>query len=110
MKYQVHLLESAKHDLIEIRSYIIKNFSIAIWKKTYSKIKNALRNLTTIPFSGAIPEEIDKLNIFQYRQIVSEKNRIIYEIRQQNIYIHIIVDARKDMCSLLTKRLLRMNA
>ena len=41
------------------------------------------------------------------RQIIAEKNRTIYEIRQQHVYIHIIVDVRKEMNSFLNKRLLR---
>ena len=109
MKYSVYLLESAEQDLIEIRHYIIKNFSTVVWQKTYHKIKKAIRTLKVMPFSGAIPEELEQLNISQYRQIISEKNRIIYEIRQKNIYIHIIVDARKEMSSFLTKRLLRVD-
>lgn len=35
-------------------------------------------------------------------------NRIIYEVRQDAIYIHIIVDTRRDFNALLTRRLLRV--
>jgi toxin ParE1/3/4 len=34
-------------------------------------------------------------------------NRIIYEVRQDILYIHIIVDARRDLKTLLIRRLLR---
>jgi hypothetical protein len=34
-------------------------------------------------------------------------NRIIYEVRGQTIYIHIIADSRKSLPALLMKRLLR---
>lgn len=34
-------------------------------------------------------------------------NRVIYEVRQEIIYIHIVADTRKDMKTLLTQRLLR---
>ncbi|MFC5473397.1 type II toxin-antitoxin system RelE/ParE family toxin [Paraherbaspirillum soli] len=107
MSLQVVILESAEHDLKELREYIVKNFSVESWQDTYAKLKQAIRNLQTFPQAGFLPEEIEKLNLSQYRQILSGMNRIIYEVRQEIIYIHIIVDARRDMPSLLTRRLLR---
>jgi toxin ParE1/3/4 len=108
MNLKVVILESAEHDLKELRCYIIKNFSHETWMKTYGKIKKAIRNLKAFPYAGAIPEELKKLNLSQYRQILSGMNRIIYEVRQDTLYIHVIVDARRDMNTLLTRRLLRI--
>ena len=48
------------------------------------------------------------LNLTQYRQILSGMNRIIYEVRQETIYIHAVCDTRKDMKTLLMKRMLRV--
>ncbi len=107
MTYKVVFLESAEYDLKELRNYIIHNFSLKTWKTTYSKIKTTVINLKEFPYSGSIPEELEKLNLDQYRQAISGMNRIIYEIRQNIVYIHIIVDSRQDLKQLLTKRLLR---
>jgi len=74
----------------------------------YPKIKEAVRILKNFPQAGCIPEEIEKLNLTQYRQVLSGMNRVIYELRQDVIYIHIVVDARRDMNALLTRRLLRV--
>jgi plasmid stabilization system protein ParE len=108
MSLKVVILESAEHDLKELRSYIVKNFSLKTWQNTYDKIKEVIRNLKTFPYTGSIPEEIEKLNLSQYRQVISGMNRIIYEVRQDTLYIHIIVDGRRDLTSLLTRRLLRV--
>jgi toxin ParE1/3/4 len=107
MSYKVVILESAEQDLKELRGYIVKNFSLDTWQDTYGKVKEAIRNLKTFPLAGSLPEEIERLNLTQYRQVLSGMNRVIYEVRQETVYIHIIVDARKDMISLLTRRLLR---
>lgn len=107
MNMKVVILESAEHDLKELKSYIVKNFSIETWQSTYDKIKAVIRNLKTFPHVGSIPEEFEKLNLSQYRQVISGMNRIIYEVRQDTLYIHIITDARRDLKSLLTRRLLR---
>ena len=109
MNHKIIILASAEYDLKELRHYIIKNFSIKTWQNTYNKIKEAIRNLKTFPYSGSIPEELEKLHLKQYRQVISGMNRIIYEVRQDNIYIHIIVDSRKSFKRLLEKRFLRDN-
>lgn len=108
MSLKVVILESAEHDLKELKGYIVKNFSVETWRNTYDKIKEVIRNLKTFPHAGSMPEEFDKLNLSQYRQVLSGMNRIIYEVRQDTIYIHIITDARRDLTSLLTRRLLRV--
>lgn len=108
MSIKVVILESADYDLKELRSYIVKNVSLMTWQNTYDKIKEVIRNLKTFPYTGSIPEEIEKLNLIQYRQVISGMNRIIYEVRQDTLYIHIIVDGRRDLTSLLTRRLLRV--
>ena len=107
MNYKIVFLTSAEKDLKDIKSYIINNFSLATWQDTYSKLKDSVRNLKTFPFSGSIPEELERLNLTQYRQIISGMNRVIYEVRQKIIYIHIVADTRKDMNKLLTQRELR---
>lgn len=112
MNYQIVILESAEQDLIELHQYISKNFSIAVWKDTYGKLKKAIRRLKKFPFSGSIPEEASHLGFSQFRQLISGMNRVIYEVRLKVIYIHIIADTRREMSSLLMKRLLvpRLNS
>jgi plasmid stabilization system protein ParE len=107
MSYKIVILASAEQDMKELRSYIIKNFSLATWQDTYNKLKDTIRSLKDFPFAGAIPEELERLNLTQFRQVISGMNRVIYEVRQEIIYIHIIADTRKDMKTLLTQRLLR---
>ena len=109
MSLNIVILESAELDLQELRSYILKHFSLKTWQDTYNCLKETIRNLQVFPQAGSLPEEIEKLNLSQYRQVISGMNRIIYEVRQETIYIHIIVDVRRDMKALLTRRLLRVN-
>lgn len=107
MGFRIVILDSAEQDLKELRSYILKTFSADTWRITYSGIKEAIRNLKNFPRTGCIPEEIEKLNLTQYRQVLSGMNRVIYEVRLDVIYIHVVVDARREMNALLTRRLLR---
>lgn len=109
MKLQVVFLHSAECDLKELRSYILKRFGQKIWQESYSQIKNSVATLSQFPESGSIPDELDNLGLLQYRQVVAGMNRIIYETRNNIIYIHIVCDTRRDLRSLLMTRLLRIS-
>ena len=104
---KVVVLESAQADLVELRSYIVKNFSVTTWRATYAKLKLAIRNLAKFPQLGGIPAELETLNPTQYRQILSGMNRVIYEVRQDAVYVHLIIDTRRDLKEVLMQRLLR---
>ncbi|WP_213940171.1 type II toxin-antitoxin system RelE/ParE family toxin [Pseudomonas sp. dw_612] len=109
MSFKVVILQSAETDLKDLRTYLIKHFSSQTWQSTYASLKAAIRHLGTLPYAGSIPDEIEKLNLSQYRQILSGMNRVIYEVREQTVYVHIIADTRKDLPTLLMKRLLHSN-
>ena len=104
---KVVVLDSAEQDLKELRSYVVRNFSQTTWLKTYSKLKESIRNLATFPLLGAVPPELESLNMNQYRQIISGMNRVIYEPRADAVYIYMIVDTRRDLETLLMQRLMR---
>ncbi len=106
----VVILHSAELDLFELKDYVLKNFGATTWRASYRKIHNAVTRLKKFPQKGHVPEELALLNIAQYRQVIAGMNRIIYEIRGQTLYIHVMCDTRKEMRALLTRRILRPSA
>jgi plasmid stabilization system protein ParE len=107
MSLKLVFLQSAEQDLKELRGYIIKQFGKEVWQDSYSKIKASVGVIQTYPLGGSVPEEFERLPLTQYRQVISGMNRIIYEVRQDTVYIHLICDSRKEMAALLTRRMLR---
>jgi plasmid stabilization system protein ParE len=107
MSFRVIFLESAELDLKELKRYIVKNFGKTTWQASYGEIKGAVNHLKVFPHEGGVPYELERLGLAQFRHVLSGMNRIIYEIRQEIVYIHIVCDSRKEMKSLLTRRLLR---
>jgi plasmid stabilization system protein ParE len=99
------ILTSAKTDLHQLRSYILKNFSTDVWQTTYAKLKESIRNLSAFPYLGAIPPELGDIHIHQYRQLICGMNRLIYEVRRDTLYVHVVVDTRRDLSALLMRRL-----
>ncbi|HEV3104085.1 MAG TPA: type II toxin-antitoxin system RelE/ParE family toxin [Trinickia sp.] len=107
MIVKVVFLRSAEADLKELRSYLLKNFGNETWQACYSKIKESVAVIESFPAGGQIPDELVRLGLNQYRQVISGMNRIIYEVRGDIAYVHIVCDTRKDLRSMLTRRLLR---
>lgn len=106
MSFKVVILQSAQHDLKELRNYLVRHFSHSTWMLTSDKLKVALKALEASPLSGAVPAEIEMLNLGPFREIVCGMNRIIYETRQDVVFVHVIADTRRNMVDILTKRLL----
>lgn len=104
---KVVILQSAEMDLKSLRRYIVKNFGASVWQASYVQIKNNINTLKKYPLSGTTPDELEQLNLFQFRQVISGMNRIVYEIRDEIIYVHLICDTRRELQGLLTRRLLR---
>lgn len=107
MRFKVVILHSAERDLKELRQYLISRFSPQAWHSTFQHLKSTVAQLATSPYAGVVPDEIQQLNQRHYCQVLCGMNRVIYEVRENTVFIHIIADTRKDLPSLLMKRLLR---
>lgn len=62
--------------------------------------------VTAFPERDAYPKELIALGIRDYRQISFKPYRVIYRVIGQKVYIYVIADGRRDMQSLLARRLL----
>lgn len=107
MSLSVVFLKSAEQDVKELKHYVIRRFGVETWQSTLSKLKESIYTLQAHPQAGKVPDELSTLNPGQFRQIISGMNRVIYEIRQETIYIHIVCDNRRDMQGLLNRRMMR---
>ena len=103
MSHKVVFLQSAVDDLHEIRRYIRKHFSQAVWLDSYAKIKKAILNLEQFS-SWTCPSELPATH---FLEIIAVKNRVIYEVVGDTVYIHIICDSRQDFKTKLARRPIR---
>lgn len=47
------------------------------------------------------------LGIRDFRQVAFKPYRVLYRVIGQKVYIHVVADGRRDMQTLLARRLLR---
>jgi len=106
MRYEVLLTEGAERDLEAIHDYIAEFDSPINAGYVLDQLLEAAETLATFPERGSHPKELLALGIRDYRQAFFEPYRIIYRVVEQRVYIYLIADGRRDMQSLLARRLL----
>jgi toxin ParE1/3/4 len=105
-RYTVLLTEGAEQDLESIYDYIAEFDSPANVDYVLDRLLKAAKGLETFPERGSYPKELLALGIKDYRQTFFKPWRMIYRVADQRVYIHVIADGRRDMQSLLARRLL----
>jgi toxin ParE1/3/4 len=105
-RYAVLLVEGAEQDLEAIYDYIAEFDSPANADYVLDHLLKATEGLAMFPERGSYPQELLALGIKEYRQIFFKPWRIIYRVVGKHVYIYVIADGRRDMQSLLARRLL----
>ncbi len=106
MRFEVLLLEGAQRDLEDLYEYIAEHDSPVNAGYVLDRIDKALAALSTFPERGSRPKELLALGIRDYRQTFFKPYRLIYRIVERRVFVYLIVDGRRDMQTLLTRRLL----
>lgn len=99
--------EQYASDLEDLYDYI--EFHDTSEKADYvlTKIEEAFASLADNPERGAYANELLALGMREYREIYFKPYRIIYRVIAEQVYVMVIADGRRDMQSLLQRRLLQ---
>jgi toxin ParE1/3/4 len=106
MHYEVFLTEDANFDLEEIHDYIIRHDGLINAENVLDGLEDVIMRLSTFPERGAYPRELLDLGIREYRQTFFKPYRVIYRVIGSIVYVQLISDGRREMGSLLMRRLL----
>ncbi len=107
MKLKVNIISDAEDDLIEIYKYIYLNDSEDTAEKLYNNLYKKCLTLELFPKRGRVPPELKLLEIEDFLEIIYKPYRIIYQIIYNEVFIHCILDGRREIQKLLQERLLR---
>lgn len=106
MPHEVHLSAGAERDLESLYDYIAEFDSKASANHVLDQLLKAAEGLATFPERGSRPRELLALGIREYRQVFFKPYRLIYRIIGQQVIVVLIADGRRDMQTLLARRLL----
>ena len=106
MGFAVLLTNDAARDLGEIYDYIALHDSPPKADYVLERIDQIFSSLSEFPERGVYPKELLAIGIREFREIFFKPYRIIYRVIDNIVYVLLIVNGRRDMQSLLQRRLL----
>lgn len=107
MQFAVYITAEAERDMIDIYSYIEAHDSAANAGYVLDKLEASCLTLERFPQKGHMPTELERIGVSLYREIHFKPYRIIYEVRNKTVFVHAVLDGRRELQSLLEWRFLR---
>ena len=106
MPYRVLLTQDAVNDLEELDTWIATHDSSKRADYVLDRISEVFQKLAELPEWGTYPKELSTLGIREFREVFFKPYRIIYRVERRTVYTYLIADDRRDMQTLLSRRLL----
>lgn len=107
MKYKVIIDPIAKADLKEIFFFVLKNDGPKLANRLLDNLEAICYKLEKFPERGHIPPELKQTGIKNFLEIHYKPYRIIYEVDKNLVYIHSVIDGRRNIEEVLSNRFLR---
>ena len=107
MPCAVLLTEDAETDLQELYEYIVHFDSTQAADHVLDRLEEIASTLAGNPSRGSTTKELRSLGVGEYRQVFFKPYRIVYRVLDERVVIYLIADGRRNMQSLLSRRLLR---
>ncbi len=107
MKFAVRQLQEAEEDLLAIYLYVAAADSVDRAELLLERLEATIGSLDQLARRGRAPPELAKVGVREFREIVSRPYRIVYEITGRTVFVHAVLDGRRDLVDLLAERLLR---
>ena len=106
MRHEVWLTQDAERDIEEIYDYVVGHDEPAKAAQLLDRLETVIETLASFPERGSCPKELLELGIREYRQVFYKPYRLIYRVMGKQVYVYLIADGRRDMQTLLARRLL----
>jgi toxin ParE1/3/4 len=106
MPFAVLLTDDAARDIEDLYQYIAVHDAPGKAEHVLTNFENVFDSLSEFPERGAYPEELLALGIRDYREIFFKPYRVIYRVSGEAVYVLLIADGRRDIQTLLQRRLL----
>jgi toxin ParE1/3/4 len=106
VRFEVLLTEGAQQDLQSLHDYLCEFDCAANADHVLDELMDVVEALSQFPQRGSYPRELVGIGIKEYRQAFFGPYRAIYRVTDGQVIIYLIADGRRDMQSVLAKRLL----
>ena len=105
--YDVFLIAEAEEDIIDIYRFVASHDSQGKADNLFSKLQESVFSLDSQPTRGHVVPELARIDVLDFQEIHYNPYRIIYQIVEMSVYVHCVIDGRRDLQDILQRRLLR---
>ena len=105
-RFDVLLTKGAEQDLEAIHDHISEFDCVANANHVLDELMAVVESLSAFPERGSYPKELVGLGIKEYRQTFFKPYRVIYRVTGSQVIIYLVADGRRDMQTVLARRLL----
>jgi toxin ParE1/3/4 len=107
MPFEVLLSEQAERDIEDIYRYIAEHDDVRKADRVLAALEKSCHALADFPERGNVPKELRPLGITEFREAHYKPYRVIYRIFGVRVIVYCVLDGRRDIQSLLQRRLTR---
>lgn len=100
------ILDGAKADFREIKTYVRQQFGDLVWAEVNQEFKDTIKHIAANPLLGTRIEELGALGYDNYRKTLVRQSRVVYEFDSQQLIVHMFIHTKRDFKTHLEKRLL----
>lgn len=107
MKSSVIVLPEARDDLIDIYQYVAEHDSLGHADALLDELEEKCMSLCIYPQRGHPVPELKRIYVESFREIHHKPYRIVFQISNEIVYIHAVLDGRRELQDLLERRIIR---
>jgi toxin ParE1/3/4 len=107
MRHQVLVVAEAEEDIFDIYKYVLRADGRNRADHLLAKLQETCQSLAEMPRRGHSPPELERVGVCGYREIHFKPYRVIYQIVGRKVFIHCVLDGRRNLQEFLERRLLR---
>ena len=106
MTYRVSITSAAWRDLEEIYTWIAEHDSPDNAGYVLDRLNETAQSIAALPHRGSRPDELPRGTEGEFRQVFFKPYRVVYEILRDEVVIYLIADVRRNLQSLMLRRLI----
>ncbi len=106
-RYRVVLAGDAERDIEDIYRYIASQESASRADAVLRDLEAAYERLAGMPDRGNAPRELHAIGLVEFRETHIGPYRMVYRVVARSVIVYCVFDGRRDIQSLLQRRLLR---
>jgi toxin ParE1/3/4 len=106
MKYRVVILPEAKEDLINVYLYVAGHDSVSRADALIDALEEKCESLSENPARGHVVAELKRVHVEGFREVHYKQFRIVFQISEKNVYVHAVLDGRRELQEILERRII----